>query len=262
MNAILIDLDGVIYQGDEAIAGAVETIDWLQKEQIPHLFVTNTSSRPLRLICQRLESMGIEVDPKHVFTPVIAASNWLKMHTDGPCAFLVPDVTLEDFKGIPILASGREEGCSAIIVGDLGRRWDFEQLNRAFRLLMGENRPPLIALGMTRYWHAADGLRLDVAPFVKALEFAVGCEALVLGKPSETFFNQALELLSISAEHGVMIGDDIKGDVAGAQSAGLKGVLVRTGKYRPSDLEGDIVPDAVLDSIADLPRWWGETTID
>ncbi|MFA9470407.1 MAG: HAD hydrolase-like protein [Deltaproteobacteria bacterium] len=45
-------------------------------------------------------------------------------------------------------------------------------------------------------------------------------------------------------------------DVGGAQAAGLAGILVRTGKFRPGDLEGDIRPDAVLDSVADLPRWW------
>jgi len=54
----------------------------------------------------------------------------------------------------------------------------------------------------------------------------------------------------------VMIGDDIRGDVGGAQAAGLAGVLVRTGKFRPKDLEGEVRPDAVLDSVADLPQWW------
>jgi len=53
-----------------------------------------------------------------------------------------------------------------------------------------------------------------------------------------------------------MIGDDIVGDVGGAQATGLTGILVRTGKFRPRDLEGDIRPDAVLDSVADLPQWW------
>ena len=53
-----------------------------------------------------------------------------------------------------------------------------------------------------------------------------------------------------------MVGDDIRSDVEGAQRAGLAGVLVRTGKFSPSDLAGDVSPDAVLDSVADLPRWW------
>ncbi len=53
-----------------------------------------------------------------------------------------------------------------------------------------------------------------------------------------------------------MIGDDIKGDIEAAQDVGIKTVLVRTGKFTPSDLGQEITPDAVIDSIADLPDWW------
>jgi HAD superfamily hydrolase (TIGR01458 family) len=142
------------------------------------------------------------------------------------------------------------------VVGDLGRGWDFDTLNRAFRLLMSEPRPVLVALGMTRYWRAADGLRLDVAAFVAALERATGVEATVLGKPARPFFASAADRLGVDVGELVMLGDDVVGDVGGAQRAGMRGVLVRTGKFRPSDLEGDVRPDAVLGSIAALPEWW------
>lgn len=58
-----------------------------------------------------------------------------------------------------------------------------------------------------------------------------------------------------------MIGDDIVGDVQAAQAADIKGVLVRTGKFRDADLEADIRPHAVLDSIAELPRWWSDFAV-
>ncbi len=77
-----------------------------------------------------------------------------------------------------------------------------------------------------------------------------------MGKPAIEFFDAAVCKLEASPAQTVMIGDDIVGDVGGAQAAGLAGVLVRTGKFRPRDLEGDIRPDAVLDSVADLPEWW------
>jgi ribonucleotide monophosphatase NagD (HAD superfamily) len=95
-----------------------------------------------------------------------------------------------------------------------------------------------------------------VAPFVAALEHATDRKALVFGKPAGAFFRAAAEKLRVPAGQIVMIGDDIQTDVAGAQQAGLKGVLVKTGKFRPSDLEGQVKPDAVLGSIADLPAWW------
>ena len=142
------------------------------------------------------------------------------------------------------------------MVGDLGSGWDFETLNRAFRLLMDDPGVPLIALGLTRYWRADDGLRLDAGAYVRALEYASGREAVVLGKPDPAFYRTAVDDLRLPPERVVMVGDDIRTDVEGAQRAGLAGVLVRTGKFSESDLAGDVTPDAVLGSIADLPRWW------
>ncbi len=114
----------------------------------------------------------------------------------------------------------------------------------------------LVALGMTRYWLAADGISLDVAPFVAALEHATGRKAIVFGKPDARFFWEAAEKLGLEGTEILMIGDDIDVDVGGAQAAGLKGGLVKTGKFRPTDVEGAVQPDVVFDSIADLPRWW------
>ena len=125
---------------------------------------------------------------------------------------------------------------------------------------MQEPRPVLVTLGRTRYWRAEDGLRLDVAPFVTALEYAVGTEAKVVGKPAMIFFRAALEAIGVAEQETIMVGDDIRGDIGGAQDAGIAGLLMKTGKFRPADLEEGIRPLAVLDSIAQLPQWWKITT--
>ena len=92
--------------------------------------------------------------------------------------------------------------------------------------------------------------------FVRALEHAVDCEAVVVGKPALAFFEAALARLQAEPGDVYMIGDDIRSDVGAAQDCGIHGIQVRTGKFRTTDLDGDIAPDAVLDSIADLPQWW------
>jgi ribonucleotide monophosphatase NagD (HAD superfamily) len=79
---------------------------------------------------------------------------------------------------------------------------------------------------------------------------------VVLGKPAPEFFRAGLARVDCPAEAAVVIGDDIVGDVQGAQRVGIPGVLVRTGKFRESDLAGAIRPDAVLASIAEFPAWW------
>ncbi len=258
MRAAFIDLDGVIYEGERAVMGAAEAVAWLRRQAIPHLFLTNTTSRPRRTLVEKLAGLGVETDSEHILTPPVAATRWLADEAPGPVAFFVPEATQAEFGDTPRLASDAESGAAAVVLGDLGEGWDFPTLNRAFRLLVADPHPALVALGMTRYWRAADGLRLDVAPFVKALEHASGAQAVVLGKPAPAFFGAGLARLGCEASQAVLIGDDIVGDVRGAQRAGLKGVLVRTGKFRESDLGGEIRPDAVLESIADFPGWWQE----
>src|SRR5438445_10430484 len=116
-------------------------------------------------------------------------------------------------------------------------------MNAAFRMLM--NGAVLLAMHTNLYWLASDGLRLDSGPYVHALELATGKQATVLGKPDRAFFEQALRTIGVGTHEAVMVGDDIENDVGGAQRAGLRGVLVCTGKHRAdSPLLAKVRPDA------------------
>jgi phospholysine phosphohistidine inorganic pyrophosphate phosphatase len=259
MRAILFDLDGVIYMGDTPIPGAQEALGWVRDQGIPHIFVTNTTSRPRVHVGDKLRAMGIEVEDRLILTPPVAACEWLRRQGARCLALFTAPATRAEFASFRALPETQEDGADAVILGDMGEAWDFRTLNRAFRLLMAEPRPHLVALGTTRYWRAEDGLRLDTGPFVAALKEASGAAPVVLGKPAAPFFEAALAMLGTSASETLMIGDDIRGDIHGAQAAGLKGALVRTGKFRPEDLRLGALPDGVLSSIAELPIWWEAT---
>ena len=256
MKAILFDLDGVLYTGDKAIEGAAQTINWCRDQAIPHLFLTNTTSRPRTALVDKLAGFDISATADDFLTPSLAARRWLVDNVEGKIALFIPEATRDEFSAFDQCDDHAEQGAAAVIIGDLGEGWNFTTLNRAFRLLMSNRETSLIALGMTRYWRAADGLMLDAAPFVKALEHASGREAIVLGKPSTDFYVTALELLGYTAEQTLMIGDDIKGDIQGSQLAGIRGLLVKTGKFQATDLQQGISPYDVIESIADLPAWW------
>ncbi|MEJ2466278.1 MAG: TIGR01458 family HAD-type hydrolase [Candidatus Thiodiazotropha sp.] len=258
MTGILFDLDGVFYIGDRAIAGGASTLAWVQEQGIPHCFLTNTTSKPRQALVDKLTDLGLTTEPERILTPPVAASRWIETNLDGPTALFVPSATEAEFSHLKLADRDSQEPVAAIVIGDLGEAWDFHTLNQAFRLLMRQPAPRLIALGMTRYWRAPDGLRLDVAPFVMALQQASGIKPLILGKPAAAFYHSALEMIGAAVGESFMIGDDIQGDVAAAQAAGLHALLVRTGKFQPSDLQGEITPDGLLDSIADLPGWWQE----
>lgn len=256
MKAILFDLDGVLYQGNEAIPGALQTLHWVRERDIPHCFITNTTSKPRYDIVKKLARMGITATADRIISPPRAAAHWLRTHSRGPVALFVPEATRVEFADLLQWNENIHQPVSAVVVGDLGTEWSFARLNQAFTCLMQDPRPVLIALGMTRYWKAPGGLQLDTGPFVAALEYATGLAPKVFGKPAATFFQVAADSLGLDAGELLMIGDDIHGDVGGAQEAGLRAVLVKTGKFRPEDLQGKVRPDAVLESVAELPAWW------
>lgn len=255
MTALLIDLDGVLYEADTPVPGAAAAIRWLRENGVPHLFLTNTTSRPRSAIVDKLAGMAIDASEDDILTPPVAAVRWLSAHAPGPAAVFVAPATVGEFASLE-LASAADTAVASVVVGDYGERWSFAELNRAFRLLMNEPRPALVALGMTRFWQAADGLRLDTAPFVTAFAHASGVDPVVHGKPARPFFDTAIDMLDSTPGETLMVGDDIQADIGGAQAAGIAAVLVRTGKFRAEDLTGDIRPEYLLDSIAALPEHW------
>jgi ribonucleotide monophosphatase NagD (HAD superfamily) len=101
---------------------------------------------------------------------------------------------------------------------------------------------------------ASDGLSLSAGPFVSALEFATGKTAVVMGKPSPSFFDLALRDMGLTPGEAVMIGDDVLTDIGGAHVIGMDGILVRTGKFREEALRAAPVrPGRIIGSVADLP---------
>lgn len=246
IRGFLLDLDGTLYQDNEAIPGASEFVAELRARGYALRFVTNTTSRCRASLAAKLERLGIAAAEEEIFAPSYAAARYLRELGITRAHLLTQVDALRDFAGI----SHVETDAPFVVVGDLGDEWTFQKLNQAFRLVM--EGAELIALGKTRYWRASDGLRLDAGPFVAALEFAAGREALVLGKPASAFFRLAVDDLGLTPQQIAVVGDGIDTDVGGAQRAGLLGVLVCTGKFRPADLDGAVKPDLVVESLGEL----------
>ena len=247
-RALLFDLEGTVFQSGALIPGAAEALAAAERRGIAWRFVTNATSRPRAVLLRELSQMGLDVPADRLFTGPFAARSLLVGRGWTRCHFLVRPALLEDFEGITPV----DTGADAVVLGDLGDGMTYERLNRAFRLLL--DGAELVTLARNRYWQAENGLMLDTGPFAAALEHASGRTALLAGKPAPAFFHAALASTGAAASEAAVIGDDLESDVGGAQSAGMRGILVRTGKYREGDLGRSAVrPDAVLASLADLP---------
>jgi HAD superfamily hydrolase (TIGR01458 family) len=245
VRALLVDLEGTVYQDGRLIPGAAEALADAAARGIPHRFVTNTTSRPRSVIVRDLAAMGLVVDAEAIFTAPRAARAYLLGRGHRRCHLLARQTLLEDLEGIEPV----EERADAVLVGDLGEGMTFARLNHAFRLLL--DGAELVTLARNRYWRDRGGLVIDIGAFAAALEYASGKPATLVGKPAPAFFEAALASLGVQSSRAVVVGDDLESDVAGAQAAGMRGVLVRTGKFRQDDLaRSPVEPDAVFDSLA------------
>ena len=250
-RGVLLDIDGVLHVSLQVVAGANETLLWLEQRGYQICFVTNTTTSSRATLVQNLKKIGLLLDEERVVTAPVATANYIRQHyPDKRCWLLTKGDTARDFAGINLV----ESHADIIVIGGAEELLTYQNMNHAFRMLM--DGAILLATHSNLYWRTSEGLQLDSGPFVHALELATGQRATVLGKPNLAFFEQALLTISVQPQEAIMVGDDIENDIGGAQRAGLLGVLVCTGKHNAqSPLLARIHPDVILPSIADLPGW-------
>jgi HAD superfamily hydrolase (TIGR01458 family) len=252
MAAILLDVDGVLHVSGEPIPGAADALAALRDAGHRVRLVTNNTTRSRARLAAELEGIGFDVREDDIETTPLAAGRLLAgarvlaltmpaIHED-----LAQHVELADRDAEAVLVGGVDESEETAEV------FSWQRLNAAFAEVRDGAR--LVCLHKNRWWQTAAGPLLDSGAVVAGLEYAAGVEAEVIGKPSPAYFESALAALGADASEATMVGDDVEADVAGAKALGLRAVLVRTGKFRDETLAAaDVEPDAVLDSVADLP---------
>ncbi|KAJ3298726.1 Haloacid dehalogenase-like hydrolase domain-containing protein 2 [Borealophlyctis nickersoniae] len=189
-------------------------------------FVTNTTKESSAHLLSKLSAIGFDIDPKEVFTSLIAARRLVESLGVRPLLFL-EDQALEEFEGI------ETKDPNAVVVGLSPKNFHYDKLTEAMRII--QSGGPLIAIHKARYFARPDGLALGPGAFVAALEYATDVKSQIVGKPEPSFFRIALDDLGVTPDQAIMIGDDVRDDVGGAMALGMQGYLVKTGKYRDGD---------------------------
>ncbi|HNT30350.1 MAG TPA: HAD-IIA family hydrolase [bacterium] len=247
IKACIIDIDGVLYEGKVAVPGAKETLAYLVQKRIPFVLLTNTTMRSRQGMSDKVfERVGVRVPAEQILTASSLTADYLRKQGSPPSFILLAENGMQEFTDIPY----DDADPTYVAVGDLGRGFNFDVLNKAFRALW--NGAELIAMQNEPYELGDNGPELNVGSWVALLERASGKQATVIAKPSKQAFLLALDHLGTQAEETAMIGDTIAVDIWGAQQVGLQTILVRTGKSDFASIHG-IEPDLQLASIRDLP---------
>jgi HAD superfamily hydrolase (TIGR01458 family) len=253
MACILLDVDGVLHVSGEPIPGAAEAVAQLRRNGHALRFVTNNSTRPRARLAEELRALGFELEDGEIQTTTRTAARELA----GQRVYaLVMSAIVTDLEGVELVGDGADAvllgGCDETV--EPNQVFSYMNLARAFSEVQAGAE--LMCLHKNPWWQTSRGPLLDGGAFVAGIEYATGVDATVVGKPSPAYFAAALDALDAEPELTWMITDDLDADVRGAQLFGMRTVLLRTGKFRPETLErSDVVPDAVLSSVAQLPDW-------
>ncbi|MFT3721452.1 TIGR01458 family HAD-type hydrolase [Pseudorhodoferax sp.] len=244
-RALLIDLAGVLHVGSRAVAGAADALARARAAGLRTVFVTNTTRTPRRVLCAQMNALGFPMQENELVTAPSAAVRLVRARGWRPHWLVHPDLAAEVGPG--------DAAPDTVVMGDAGPYFDYAQLNAAFRLIHAGAR--FVAMARNRSFREEDGLSLDMGAFVAGLEYSTGVTAEITGKPAPAFFAAALALAGVPASAAVMVGDDVRDDIGGAQACGIAGMLVRTGKYAPGDeRHAGIRPAAVVDDFAAAVR--------
>lgn len=249
MHGYLIDMDGVIYRGNQLIAGADRFIHELRMANIPFLFLTNNSQRTRRDVATRLNRLGIEVEEEHVFTCAMATARFLARQKPGGTAFVIGEgglLTALHSNGYSIV----DRDPDYVVVGE-GRTLNFEMAEAALGMILAGAK--LVATNMDPNCPTQHGTRPGCGAIVAMLESAAGVKAFSVGKPSPVMLRAARKELGLTSDQTIVIGDTMDTDILGGVQLGFKTILVLSGGTKLEDLACFAYrPDRVVESIADL----------
>jgi HAD superfamily hydrolase (TIGR01450 family) len=265
VRGLVLDADGVIVLRGEMLAGASEALAALADRGIPFRIVTNFSTAHRATLAARFGD-GVVPAERFITAASAAAAHTAARHGDRPLLVIASGDALREFDGQRLLTSAEADAApaevAAVVIGDAGDDLRFGDLDVAFRCLRAGAE--FVATHRNLWWLTRKGETLDSGALVAGLEEATGRRATIAGKPSPMVFRQAvagaadLGLRRLPTDAVAMVGDDVRADIAAAKRAGLRGVMVLTGKHGPADVEalargrGGTRPDAIAPSLAEV----------
>jgi HAD superfamily hydrolase (TIGR01450 family) len=252
-RGIVFDLEGVLHVGYRPLPGASETLAALDQAGLPHVILTNTTSKTRATISARMGEIGMSYPAERIVTAASATVAFLQRRHAGRRVLLLAEpaafAEVAAAGGIELVERGQD--ADVVCLGGPDASITYAHLQEAFRALM--EGAAFVAMQRNRWWPTPDGPGLDAGVFVKGLEYASERRATVIGKPAAGAYRAALHVLGVRAADALMVGDDPVADLATAHRIGLRTCLVRSGK---GSTFASPWPTADLDlpGVGDLPH--------
>lgn len=248
-KGFLIDMDGVIYNGDTMIPGADTFIKTLQDDGIPFLFMTNNSQRTPLDTVNKVAKMGINIKEENVYTSAIATAWFLSFMKPNGTAYVLGEgglITSLLHQGYTMANSNAD----FVVVGE-GRNFTLEMVNHTVDMILSGSK--LIATNLDPSPKRPGWTNLGIKAVVAMIEEATGKKAFSVGKPSPVMMRSARKYLGLEASETTVIGDTMDTDILGGVQLGYTTILTLSGVSNKITLEDfPFKPDLIVSSVAEL----------
>jgi arabinose operon protein AraL len=256
LKGVIFDLDGTVYLSDHLIPGARQVIEQLRGQGHRMVFVSNKPLQSRIDYAAKLTRLGVPTHPDDVINSSLVLTRYLGREMPGATVFAIGEPPLLEELAAGFRLSEDPDAIEAVIAS-FDRTFNYRKLNIGFQALRRGAR--FFATNADATCPVAGGEIPDAAAVIGALE---GCSKrkveLVVGKPSPLIVEVALEQLGLPAGECLMVGDRVETDILMGHRAGMTTALVLTGVTRRADLaHAPAQPDYVLESIAEVPRLFG-----
>ncbi len=235
-DGLFVDLDGVIYRGDQVIPSMPEVIERLRLSGSNLLFLTNNSSKTPRQVVDKLASLGIEAGPEEILTSGVATAAMLEDEgAAGMSAFVIGEQGILEALGaigVRVVEDEPPPATTDLVIVGWDRSVDYGKLRTASLLVQAGAR--LVATNADSSYPAPDGLWPGAGAILAAVVTTTGAVPTVVGKPARPLFDAAAKVTG--AVHPLVVGDRLDTDVAGAAAMGWDSLLVLSGASAPHDM--------------------------
>ena len=246
---LIIDMDGVLWRGDEPMPGLQDFFALLRRRQIDFILATNNSSKTPEQYVDKLARFGVEVGAEQVLTSALVSAEYLAgVALDGARVYVIGGDGIRralEERGFLLV----DEGADYVVVGwDQQLTWD----ELAIATLLIHEGADFLGTNPDVTFPTKRGPVPGNGAILAAIEAATGVTPVVTGKPEPQMYEAALRRMDASPEDTAMLGDRLDTDIAGAARVGLKTVLVLSGIATEEDVAASAIkPDLVCASISD-----------
>jgi NagD protein len=249
-GAFIVDMDGVLYHGNRLLEGAAEFVSWLKAREKRFLFLTNSSERSPIELSQKLERLGIDVDPEHFYTSALATASFLASQKPGGSAYAIGEPGLIN----ALYDAGytmNNVNPDYVVVGE-ARSYNLDTIEKAVSLVTGGAR--LIGTNPDLTGPTEKGIMPACGALLAPIELATGRKAYFVGKPNPLMIRHAIRKLGVTREETAVVGDRMDTDIIAGIESDMETILVLSGVTKREDLDKfPYAPNHILDGVFEIP---------